>query len=113
GMVKMPGALATIGVCTAVEETLFTVTTIGTDAEAWPLARTPNGTCALTYGYAPPGVTDTIGAGMLLNVTLTPAAAPGSEHVVNCAGDAASADVKIATSEPGATAVPFPFASLA
>ena len=48
GMVKMPGALDTIEVCTGVEAAPLTVTTAGTLAAVWPEGRTSKGTCALT-----------------------------------------------------------------
>jgi hypothetical protein len=113
GMVKMPGALCTIGVWTGTDAAPFTVIITGTFAEVMPLDKTSNGTCALTYGNDPFGVTDTIGAEMLLKVTLTPLRELGSDAVLNVAADVARGDVKIATRDPGATGVPLPVASLA
>src|SRR5579871_468498 len=107
-MVKIPGALATTDACTGIEAVPFSVTTAGTFPDVCPIPRISNGTCTLTNGLGPLGETLTIGAVMWLNATLTPLSEDGKDVPVKLAACVSSAEVKIVTSEPGATGSPTP-----
>src|ERR1700723_3425438 len=105
GSVKTPGADGTSDTfCDAVWPPK--VTCMFTVAVPCPFANASKGTCALTIPAA--GTTALSGAGTPLKETVTPPSEVENGTVSALACVAPRPDPKIATSDPGATGVPWP-----